>query len=533
MRTPSFSCSTLLAALCVAGCDTHRDAVMGPDTGPPNASVNQSEMTPAGPAAVYDVTLTDLGTFGGSQGQAYAVNRDGIVAGWAEDGSRRALAFRWSAAGGMQSLGTLGGESRAYAINEAGAIAGASQLANGQTRAFVWTEASGMRDVGTLGGDYSIAFGINDSGQVVGASRTAAGVLRAFVWTDADGMTDLGSLGGQSAALDVNEHGDIVGWSHTPAGVLRAVLWTAPGAMQDLGDLGGNLADAMAINAGGQVVGRTRTGIGGPALGNHDVAFRWSAAEGMHALPRTFSAAANGIDDDGTIVGFTRLHHLWWLADHSQITVRTIWPRPFVWTAAGGTGDLGVPHLGRGSALAVTGESAVGWTAAAVGHASTTLPITGVRPALWTVRLLPVQSLAVDIKPGSDPNSIIADFTTPARIAVALLSTALFDAAAIDPATVGAIQRYHWPEYNLQPAAVVPVARRRNGMLMAGIEDVDGDGRPDLVVHFERSDLLGSGMLPTNATELCFVARTLERDAAAFGCDAVRVIIPPPHPRGW
>jgi hypothetical protein len=68
-----------------------------------------------------------------------------------------------------------------------------------------------------------------------------------------------------------------------------------------------------------------------------------------------------------------------------------------------------------------------------------------------------------------------------------------------------------------------PVARRNNGTLMAASEDVNGDGRPDLVLHFERAALLSNGDL-TRATTALALTADLADGRQVEGRDAVRVV---------
>ncbi|MHC4607761.1 MAG: hypothetical protein ACYTAF_12675, partial [Planctomycetota bacterium] len=79
--------------------------------------------------------------------------------------------------------------------------------------------------------------------------------------------------------------------------------------------------------------------------------------------------------------------------------------------------------------------------------------------------------VAIDVKPGANPNTI--NLGSNGKTPVAILSTAEFDATTIDPATV-----------TLASAAV---CLRGKGTPMTSLEDVNGDGLQDLVVHVDTS----------------------------------------------
>ena len=97
----------------------------------------------------------------------------------------------------------------------------------------------GMQDLGTLGGDFTEARVSADGSVVVGTARNASNIPRAFRWTASGGMQDLGTLGVPSEANGVSADGSVVvGWARNAAGQQRAFRWTASGGMQDLGTLG-------------------------------------------------------------------------------------------------------------------------------------------------------------------------------------------------------------------------------------------------------------------------------------------------------
>lgn len=229
-------------------------------------------------------TITDLGTFGGAQSEPGGMNNRGQVVGWAMNttpdpysaafeavgvnygwtGTTQLRAFLWEN-GVKTDLGTLGGpDAQAYAINQSGQIAGqsfTSYTPNPDTGIptidpFIWDKGK-MTDLGNLGGTISWAVWLNDRGQVAGTSYLAGDQLfHAFLW-DRGVITDLGALGGDlSQALWISNRGDVVGVAALPGdGAFPAALWSH-GKVTNLGTLqGDNLADAYGINSAQQIVG--------------------------------------------------------------------------------------------------------------------------------------------------------------------------------------------------------------------------------------------------------------------------------------
>jgi hypothetical protein len=78
---------------------------------------------------------------------------------------------------------------------------------------------------------------------------------------------------------------------------------------------------------------------------------------------------------------------------------------------------------------------------------------------------LSVVSVAIDVKPGGVPNSV--NPLSSGRIPVAVLTTDTFDASTVDPTTV---------RFGITGTEAAPVH--------SALEDVDGDGHTDLILHF-------------------------------------------------
>jgi subtilisin family serine protease len=119
---------------------------------------------------------------------------------------------------------------------------------------------------------------------------------------------------------------------------------------------------------------------------------------------------------------------------------------------------------------------------------------------------------AGDIRPGSEENPV--NLRDTGTLPVALLTTSDFDASRVDPASV---------TLGDENGSDTPVARRTNRTLMASLEDVDGDGRTDLVLHFSIPALVNNGDLTTATTRL-FLNGTFEDGWALRGSDAVRIV---------
>ncbi len=118
----------------------------------------------------------------------------------------------------------------------------------------------------------------------------------------------------------------------------------------------------------------------------------------------------------------------------------------------------------------------------------------------------------IDIKPGSDPNSI--NLGNKGRIPVAILTTDDFDAADVDPATV---------TLGNDDGNDTFVATRKKGSLKASLEDVDDDGDLDLILHFDTQALVGNGDLDANTTELILNGETTGGQAIQ-GSDSVNIV---------
>ncbi len=158
-------------------------------------------------------SVRDLGTLGGANSRAHAINEDGVVVGEAETAAGALRAFRWTPDDGMQDLGTLGGEiSRAYAVNDRGDVAGEAEDAEGRMLPFRWKAGPGLSALPLPEGfREGFVYAANNFGVFAGGGERD-GVSRALVWT-VDGVSVPEPLRGLGASLihAVNDVGELAG----------------------------------------------------------------------------------------------------------------------------------------------------------------------------------------------------------------------------------------------------------------------------------------------------------------------------------
>ncbi|AWI81690.1 autotransporter [Parazoarcus communis] len=272
------------------------------------------------------------------------------------------IAYRWTAADGTISLGTLSGYdySEANDVSANGSVVVGSAWESGSSnirQAFRWTSATGMESLGNS--TRSIALAVSDDGSVIVGLAGEMLSSIAFRWTQASGMTLLGTLAGgtDSEAYDISGDGKvIVGWSLSGSDD-RGFRWTEVTGMQSVEDWlrshGAVIAEDMtesadATNADGSVVvgvlsnGRTyiaRVSSAGTGLiTREDVAQSLgSVAAGSSMAMNSISTVINGANSRPLARRVANGQKAFWVAGD--------WGRD---DHGNRSGDLGLTEIGGG-----------------------------------------------------------------------------------------------------------------------------------------------------------------------------------------
>jgi probable HAF family extracellular repeat protein len=403
-----------------------------------------------------------------------------------EDNIMQTYRITWAAVLGLL-LGVIGKASAAFIplgflpggdLSQALAVSADGKVVVGDSRsvasgslgeAFRWTQTSGMVGLGDLpGGQFaSQAFDVSANGSVVvGRSESGQFNFEAFRWTQATGMLGLGFIQGSLAPINassaeaVSPDGSVVVGSNEAFGGVgrQAFRWTQATGMVGLGRLpGGTFSEATDISADGSViVGQSET------FASID-AFRWTQAGGMVSL--------------GHLPGGTQSASVAVSADGSLVVGRDIIGGPtdfeaFIWDGTNGMRNLR-------EVLIAQGDDLTGWSLSEARGISADGRIIigfGINPEgnreAWLAELTPQQvvpePVAIDVKPGSSENPI--NPRSNGVISIAILSTNSFDPSTVDQASV-----------EFGPNQALATGRGQ-------LQDVNGDGLPDLVLHFRTQD---------------------------------------------
>lgn len=232
----------------------------------------------------------------GYYNDAFAVSGDGKVivgrSNWKIDQALTSQAIRWTVTGGMVGLGILPGMwscSAEGVSNDGSIVIGSTQKPlpdfasthEVSSKAFRWTAAGGMVSLGHLrgGGNYSEANAISGDGTIIVGQSDSASGLQPFRWTAAGGMVGLGHLPGSTndVARAVSGDGSVIVGESKLASSETAFIWDNVNGMRSLQSVlssnyhldltGWKLTSATGVSADGKTI------VGNGEHNGHDEAW--------------------------------------------------------------------------------------------------------------------------------------------------------------------------------------------------------------------------------------------------------------------
>lgn len=451
--------------------------------GPPNFILQDAFLWLPG-AGVGSARKTG-GLYGWRYAAANDVSGNAIVVGTlTQTPSFVTRAFWWSPGGAIGLLGRDG--SSALAVNAAGTIVGTQD-----GRAVRLDRHSQAVTELMPGVPASSARSINDKGEIVITAGNDSWLLRGST------LVPLASLGGCcAAAWAVNERSQVAGYATDATGAMRPVIWDVDAPPPLKAGAGGPYAG---VEGASLAVAGAATGAGPSAT------YAWSFGDGSTA---TGPSAAHAYADDGSYpVTLTVTDGARQATAGTTATIANATPTLDV--APGGTAHSGEAFTVR-ARFDDPGVNDAPWRWTLLDHDSTVLargeamaapdairvPVTFRRAGTYWLSLTLVDKdgggtgglARLDVLRLPVPMAVAPSSPRAARRGKGLLTVTLFATPAVDPARIDVA--------TVRLAGLAPAARG-SGRPRAALEDVNGDGVPELVLKFDREDvrdaLTGSG----------------------------------------
>ena len=504
-----------------------------------------------------------------------AINEQGEVVGYGDRGSSGPdRAFVWTSAGGMRVLeyrldpgSTDAASSRPYDINDRGMAVGVVD-----TRGVLWDTRQGgvVQLAPTFGVSTVLPTGINNKGEIVGSltGYTGGGASSGgFFWSPITGIRIIDV----HAANAINDSSVVLGDGYiwTPRhGRLTMTLPTGSwagallaGKINNRNQLPGTVFtngymccsraarfdiqlpppnQQPAASARGPYAGVEGTAItfdGGASSDpeNQPLSYIWNFGDGTTA---TVAAPNHSYADNGTYVVQVAVSDPLGASDTAttQATIENVSPivrlEPPA-TILSGDSFTAHTYFSDPGPRDMPWQYSIDWSIGASTQGSTdtqSIPPT-TSPRYCAAGNYAIRAQVIDKDGGTGTASsllIVNRLTIPVDILtetlnprakgalpVAILGTPSFDARQLDVSTV---------TLGSATSAGVPVVQRPSGSSASSVEDVNGDGRPDLVLRFPREALAESEISAGPTSILVLRGRLLDGCREVIGQDEIRVL---------